>query len=311
MKSIQKMINGDTVTSYTPSDFAGFSIKTFTGDYNTLNEDTLTRVTNGKYSTSFKEINAGLLGLLESTRDRFSGKKSSKRCKTVDPSKIQASIKVLVLTMLKLVKSTLDPDDKQLTTAIKELVSIIKSNPSDTTEYELHLLEKYFNSFELLYPPQSKEEEEEILQCVISLDSALSILNDLEQLPKSDDDIKCWMDIVLESILVRLIDVKFPVDVFGNPDFMDSWSAVINGVSLGTVVSASSAIKLRDNDGFYRDPLTRQIFSSAVVIAHPNDRILSTTYRVLSTLPTLQGLVQGYLVSGGYNTFFVYFFFTF
>ena len=89
---------------------------------------------------------------------------------------------------------------------------------------------------------------------------------------------------------------------------MDSWSAVINKISLSTTISASSAIKLRDSgDGVYRDPLTRESFPSAVIVAHPNDRILSTAYRVLSALPTLRGLVQGYLVSGGYLfVFFIY-----
>ena len=105
--------------------------------------------------------------------------------------------------MLKLVKSTLDPECKQLTAATQQLVSIIKSKPSDTTEYELNLLDKYFKNegFELLYPFSERQDNEEILQCAISLDSALDALNELEQLPKSEDDIKCWMDIVLDSTL--------------------------------------------------------------------------------------------------------------
>ena len=66
------MVNGGTATPYSSSDFAGFSIRYFDGDYDALTEDKVT-TTSGNYSTGFEEINAGLLGLLDSTRDRFSG----------------------------------------------------------------------------------------------------------------------------------------------------------------------------------------------------------------------------------------------
>lgn len=122
--------------------------------------------------------------------------------------------------MLKLVHSKLD-FESQLTEAIQQLKFFLKAKPTDTVSYELHLLEKYFSGegFALLCPHLHIVENfvnEEIVQCVVSLDSTLAALNELEQLPRSEIDIKSWMDIVLESTLCRLIDVKFPLDAAGN-----------------------------------------------------------------------------------------------
>ena len=45
MNSIQNMVNGDTATPYSSSDFAGFSIRYFDGDYDALTEDKVTTTT--------------------------------------------------------------------------------------------------------------------------------------------------------------------------------------------------------------------------------------------------------------------------
>ena len=104
--------------------------------------------------------------------------------------------------------------------------------------------------------------------------------------------------------MCRLIQVSFPLDLNGLPDFQDAWSASIQYLETDSVMSAFSVVKIRDlSTGTYVDPFSKKKYSAAVILAHPNDIVLTQIYACLSTLPSLQGLIQSFLVSGGYKVF--------
>ena len=140
------------------------------------------------------------------------------------------------------------------------------------------------------------------MSCIISLDSALSFLDGLESNPSSEEDVKAWMDIVLQSIMCQLINVVFPLDALGNQDFADSWSAIITRHSPSTL-SASSALALRSPDGMFQDPSDRLHYNSLLIIGHPNDQTMSLCFRLLTALPSLVGTIAGYFVSGQLKVF--------
>ena len=56
-----------------------------------------------------EEIKASLLGLMETACDKFAGKKAGKRCRTVNPKIIAASVRILTMSMLDFIDSPLFP----------------------------------------------------------------------------------------------------------------------------------------------------------------------------------------------------------
>ncbi|KAJ3129886.1 hypothetical protein HK098_007640 [Nowakowskiella sp. JEL0407] len=292
---------------------SGFSIVRLPdeGDFTPLEEDSrdhaivyIVRDT----TSQPEEIKEAFLGLLQTTCDRFAGKKGGKRCRTIsNPNIITASVKVLIYSMLYMTGSTVDTEGVELRRAISFLEEQLTG---DEDKFAKTLLtswsEKIFEKKNCLADDIKSVGVTEVqpVSCAITLESATEYLNGLEELPRTEEEISAWMEIALQLVMCRLVDVSFPLDILGKPDFADAWSSSIKNISLSTVLSASAAVHLRDKtDNMYLDPMTRNSFSTAVIMAHPNDKVLTTIFRVLSVLPTLQGLIQGYLVSGGLRIF--------
>lgn len=240
-----------------------------------------------------------VIRLAHTACDRFSGKRASKRCRTVDPEIIAASVKVLVYSMLKIVKGD-DSLLRQLQENVNTLVESLKDTPA-----QVKLLTSWMDDLpKVALESTSVDSTVQPVQCAVTLESALEYLSGLEQVPRTEEDVTAWMDIVLQLAMCRLVNVVFPKDSLGNVDFTDSWSANVKYVSLSTVLSASAAVQIRDKiTCVYVDPLSREECSSAMILSHPNDPVLSQFYTALSSLPSLQGLVQGYLLSGGFKVF--------
>jgi hypothetical protein len=260
-----------------------------------------------KLSTS-QQVLEKILNLFKTTFDRFSGKKASKRCRAVNAEHMSKSIKVFLLSLLHTTGSNLSDDNllDSSTNDLKLLLSKLKETDSKY-DWELKLLNNYLESLPLLKrrlcEDLSNDEKADQIECMVSLAKLASSLKDLPSIPVSEQELSEWMDLILQLCLVKLINVKFPLDVNKNPDFADAWAASITNIEFSSSLSASAAILLRGEDNNYVAPVSLNKNSAALIIAHPNDRKLSDIYKSLSFFPTLQGLIQSHLISGSFKVF--------
>lgn len=133
-------------------------------------------------------------------------------------------------------------------------------------------------------------------ECLVSLESAQEAIAEAAGEGFGEDP-DALMHVFLKLLLARLVDVKFPNDKDGNPDFMDPWSADIRNVGASTI-SAFAAMKFRDAaTGMYKDPQTREEMSGVLVLAEPGDAFGSAVLQLASATPLLD-LVTHYLLSG-------------
>ncbi|KAJ3111874.1 hypothetical protein HDU96_005270 [Phlyctochytrium bullatum] len=285
-------------------------------------------------------LEAAMIGLVSTTCDRFSGKKAGKRIRTIHPSVVINSIRVFVMSMLQAAGRDDLVDSKALETChaallkaleipfgvdfdaaqvefLKNMVGkMLEMNKKPVAESTKGLAE--LRSVSADHDDEEEEDDNEEpsafghpVQCLVTLESAVSVLKELEEPPSSgasEDDLKPWMELAMSLCMVRLVDLNFPKDpITGGPDFADAWSSRVRNVSLASVLSAAAAATLRSSEGgdgeTFRDPLTNRKHSSALILAHPNDPILSCAYRSLTYLPGLHGIIQSYLVSGGLRIF--------
>ncbi|OMJ78537.1 hypothetical protein SteCoe_21643 [Stentor coeruleus] len=255
-----------------------------------------------------KELEAQLLGLFATTCNRFSGKKASKRCRAVNSQHISSSIRVVVLSMLYAIDSKFQNKDK-LHECVVVLQDFLEKSTDDKAKWEAKLLNQFISELESVKEKLSvvqvpAGEAIQPVKCVLTLESALEYLQGLSQDPVTESEISAWMEIVLQLCMCRLMFVNFPLDVFGKPDFADAWSASIRYIEQATVLSAFSALQIRELPAcVYRDPVTRRENNTAIILAHPNDLQLSAIYKSLSAFPSLQGLIQSHLLSGGFKVF--------
>ena len=59
-------------------------------------------------------------------------------------------------------------------------------------------------------------------------------------------DVEAYMGLAMKLLMARLVDVKFPLDRDGNPDFMDAWSAEVRYVGPSNL-TAFAAMSGRDS----------------------------------------------------------------
>ena len=297
--SFDKVCEGFSVIGINPDEFQPL-------DTDPKGRDELSSV--AKHLRDPEEIKSSLLGLMETACDRFTGKKAGKRCRTVDTKVVSASVRTMTMSMLHLINSPLF-NEERFNKEVDELFKLIEESKSETAEYEKKQLTRLIESLPerkaiLSEPLANPDKNIQPVECLITLESALEYLNTLEAIPKTEDEVSAWMEIVLKLTLCRFISISFPLDADKLPDFKDAWSASLRNVELQTILSTSSAVKLRDPETCtFVDPLSGKRNNAAVIIAHPNDEVLSQTYACLSSFPSLQGLVQSYLVSGGLKVF--------
>ena len=264
---------------------------------------------------SVEELRASLLGLLETTFNRFSGKKATKRCLNINKDVISGSVKVLVYLMLDFIGKI--PKKRRLHIEMEKLMETFKTQKTETSDYEIKLLKSYlkerqdilnvrdFINFDYNYYNHDYNFQLQPINCIITLETSEENLNS-PQLKETlnFDDTSAWMEIIFQLTMCRLINVSFPLDVNLKPDFADAWSSHIKEINFSVVLTASSAVTIRDSSsGNYIDPICRQEYNAAVILAHPNDLILTQIYRCLTALPSLHGLIQSYLIAGGFKIF--------
>ena len=163
-----------------------------------------------------EEIKASLLGLLETTFNRFSGKKSSKRCRAVDANVVAGSVRVLVISMLHAIDSPLI-DKEDFNTNVAKLMEILEKSSSETAKFEIKMLNKLVENIGMVKEKMESvaKGEESSVQCLITLNSALEYLNGLEQMPSTGADVSAWMEMALQLSMCRLLNITFPLDFNG------------------------------------------------------------------------------------------------
>lgn len=251
-----------------------------------------------------------VLGLFKTTFDRFSGKKASKRCRGVNVEHISMSIKVFLLTMLKNIGSSLT-DEHLIEKSVNEFRTILKdlSEKDQKMNWELKIFERYLEELPAIHEKflkfdKDNENKFRKIECMVSMERVGSCLKNLDKVPASQEELSEWMDLILQVCLVKLINVKFPLDANKNPDFADAWAASLTNIEFSSFLSASGALLLRSKeDNNYIAPVSMNKNNVALMIAHPNDSELSEIYKSLSYFPTLQGLIQSHLISGSYKIF--------
>ncbi|KAJ3079576.1 hypothetical protein HDU99_010566, partial [Rhizoclosmatium hyalinum] len=249
-----------------------------------------------------------VFGLLETTCDRFSGKKASKRIRTVKSAVVVESVKVMLLSVLRGLGREYLFDKAMFDASIESLKAVYAAPPAgieDVNKMDRVLLEKLAEFEVRVDGDVAALTDESGMKCIVTLETVMEYVLGLDEVPRNDEELMKWMDIVMQLCMVRLVNVKFPLDSFGKTDFNDAWSSRINDISLAATMNASTAMKLRFEHGSdtYLDPLTRKEYTSAAILAHPNDPVLTFAYQILTALPSLHGLIQGYLVSGGLKVF--------
>ena len=257
-----------------------------------------------------EDILKKLLELFETTVDRFSGKKSTKRCRSVNVEHVSKSIKFFLKAMLYVSNSPLY-NSEEFENIKTELVDLLKAleQKDKKYEWETRLLNTFISNLEGIkgrfeHFQHYIHELNQPIQCMVSLETVSNSLKDLNQIPESEDDLSQYMDLILQLALVRLIQVNFPLDANQKPDFADAWSASIRSIEYSSVLSASSALALRDKaDCLYTAPISLNKNNAALLITHPNDLQLTELYKSLSYFPTLQGLIQSHLISGSFKVF--------
>ncbi|KAJ3081653.1 hypothetical protein HDU99_005090 [Rhizoclosmatium hyalinum] len=249
-----------------------------------------------------------VFGLLETVCDRFSGKKALKRIRTVKSAVVVESVKVMVLSVLKGLGREHLFDKALFDASIESLKAVYAVPPAaieDVNKMDRVMLER-LAKFEFCMDGDLETlTDRSGMNCIVALETVMDNVLDLDEVPRNDEELMKWMDIVMQLCMVRLVCVKFPLNSMGKTDFKDAWSCHINDISLAYTMNASEAMKLRfkhDCDT-YIDPLSPKEYTSAVILAHPNDPALTFAYQALTALPSLHGLIQGYLVLGGLNVF--------
>ncbi|KAI8855074.1 hypothetical protein BC829DRAFT_379156 [Chytridium lagenaria] len=273
-------------------------------------------INNIEYKLKSTGISAAMLGAVGDDLRSVYWEKSLKRVKGVNSAVLIESIKVYLMSMLQAVgrSDLVDPDalvaqatvlkdnlnepflgvlDKPTAIAHSEMVDKLLSLNSSTPILKLPAP----TSVETIDPI-----DEEIgvvghpVQCLVTLETALSVLADLDETPTSEKDLHPWMELILQLCMVRLVDIVFPAHpITGLPDFADAWSARINTLSRASVLSAASAAHLRNEIGdmdTFKCPITGAPHSSALILSHPNDPVLSRAYKSLTYLPSLYGVIH-------------------
>lgn len=256
------------------------------------------------------DIMKKILELFETTVDRFKGKKSAKRCRAVNVDHISKSIKFFLMSMLKITNSTLFNQDsfQEIKNELETLLRALEAK-DQKFGWELKMFLSFVKELDQITGriqnlQHDIDRENQPIECMVSLEKVSESLKGLNQVPQSEEDLSAWMDLILQLLLVRLMNLNFPLDANKQPDFADAWSASIKSIEYSSILSASSALSLRSKeDCLYTAPVSLSKNNAALVLAHPNDGQLTDIYKSLSYFPSLQGLIQSHLVSGSFKVF--------
>ncbi|KAJ3116657.1 hypothetical protein HDU96_009110 [Phlyctochytrium bullatum] len=202
-------------------------------------------------------LEAAMIGLVSTTCDRFSGKKAGKRIRTIHPSVVALEICHAALLKALEIPFGVDFDAAQVEFLKNMVGKMLEMNKKPVAKSTKGLVE--LRSVSADHDDEEDDDNDEELrtfghpvQCLVTLESAVSVLKELEEPPSSgasEEDLKGWMELAMSLWMVRLVDLNFPKDpITGGPDFADAWSSRVRNVSLASVLSAAAAATLRSSE---------------------------------------------------------------
>jgi hypothetical protein len=239
--------------------------------------------------------------------DRFAGKKAATRCRGVSADQVAASVRVLLRGFQFILGSgnfdQVEVDVNNLMATLQVLAA--KERNIEWDVKKLENFKKYIKSVKEKGEGKTFTHQEDLpVNPLVIIDKLVAKIIELNPKPYSELDVSNWMDLVLQMILIRFIDVKFATDATGKEDFGDAWSASLGKIDYSGISTASAAISSRpEGENTYISLASSEKFNSALIFAPPSSSLLSEFYKLLGFFPTLQGLIQSHLVSGGYKIF--------
>lgn len=267
---------------------------------------------NEKINFDYKEIGSEelaekLAAPFKTALDRFAGKKAATRCRGVSADHIAASVKVLIRGFQLILGSG---DYEQLQGDIKALEEILEPLVAKSLNIEWDVkklvnFKKHIEEFRSAHKVRSFAHDDILpVNPRVIIEKLAAKLDELNPKPYSELDVSNWLDPVLQLLLVRLINVKFTVDASGHEDFSDAWSAYLTKIDFKTIQTAASALSCRvEGEVLFTSPALEDKLNSALIFAPCGSELLSEFYLMLSFFPTLTGLIQSHLISGGYKVF--------
>ena len=254
-----------------------------------------------------EELAEKLAAPFKTALDRFAGKKAATRCRGVSADHIAASIKVLIRGFQLILGSG---DYEQLQSDVKALEAILEPlvAKSLNIEWDVKKLEnfkKHIEASRSAHKVRSFVHDDTLpVNPRVLIEKLATKIEELNPKPYSELDVSNWLDVVLQLILVRLVNVKFAVDATGHEDFSDAWSAVLTKIDFKTIQTAASALTCRvEGEVLFTSPASGDKLNSAIIFAPCGSELLSEFYLMLSFFPTLTGLIQSHLISGGFKVF--------
>lgn len=253
----------------------------------------------GNLEENKKDTKVALIGLFNTVL-KIEGRKFRKRIKNVNFYTIKNSARLIVLLAKSFTKQEKLTNNEMAT--ITQLLEDINEDlaPADALNFKAHmedLIPKLLSNS----PKKKIQESKTGTKSIITLET---IRESVEILPNSEDieeNAKKWLPSIMKLIHIRLINVNFPLDSLGNPDFMDSWSASIKNYG-PSIMSAHDAMIIRSEDGLYRDPLNGETYNCGLPFVQNGDCFGAFMFEIFSDLNILD-LVTTYLLSGEAEVF--------
>jgi len=240
--------------------------------------------------TSTMEMTAALFGLLDSVQ-KIGGRKWTKRAKAAKASIVAASVKLL-LALAK--RWCVAPAGAKLEEGISELVDIVAMGMEEPDVLALRAtVERILCAGEALSDPV----REDVPSCLVSLETVREAVEEAAAGGFDAEDIEASMKLAMRFLMVRMVDVNFPLDRDGKPDFMDAWSAQIKRVGPSTLTAFAAMVSRDSHTGLYVDPQSREEHSACIALANPHDDFGAACFQLASATPLLD-LLTTYLISG-------------
>ncbi|CAJ0947708.1 unnamed protein product, partial [Mesorhabditis belari] len=270
---------------------------------------------------------------IELTNDKFGGKRAAKRSRIADESILKISAQLAVRIVQHSVNAensgieeqSQEQIEQQFTELLNELKVMEKRNKFNNLAYpygaevaRIEWLRKNWKSFsqKIQLHTSTLDSQNSLLKCIYSFCTIADALTECDHLTEIGK--------LKEILYCKAIDVRFPVNNDGEPDFYDSWNLSFKGLEHSDILQVASAIDLvnsqkrefvfaDDDEEYYDEEAVTEIkFKDAMssternaflLIAHPDDLLVTAIYHLVTSFPMLSGFIQSNLVSGGSRIF--------
>lgn len=234
---------------------------------------------------------AALIGLVETSINKFSGKRALKRCRGVDVDAVIWQMRWFVLNLV----AKFAPSER--------VSALVDTQVKNGLQKNVAMLQKLVDDFDQFFAGETGTSRANVVD-IVTLQNALEAIVDVDPEIQTQDDVINWMKHITDILHCRMAKLSFKKDANGNDDFVDAFCTRIKQVS-PACLSVSSALALQTGDDavwHFVDPMTRQDYNSVLIMAD-EDVGSRCAFFLLTRLPELYGVLQSYLISGTLKIF--------